>query len=136
MSKLTCLYLSHKLTEKRSLSDPEKLNEKQKSALEKIKEILKEFRNTGVQEVLNKIILEILQYIAIFPAGAKLEDSKGNVLPDCYLMKKGSTALDFAYRLHTDIGKSFIKAIDVRTKRAVGKDYALKHMDGLEIITK
>ena len=112
------------------------LNEKQKSALEKIKEILKEFRNTGVQEVLNKIILEILQYIAIFPAGAKLEDSKGNVLPDCYLMKKGSTALDFAYRLHTDIGKSFIKAIDVRTKRAVGKDYALKHMDGLEIITK
>jgi len=114
----------------------EKLNEKQKSALEKIKEILKEFKSTGVQEILNKIVLETLQYIAIFPAGAKLEDSKGNVLPDCYLMKKGSTALDFAYRLHTDIGKSFIKAIDVRTKRAVGKDYALKHMDGLEIITK
>lgn len=113
-----------------------KLNEKQKSALEKIKEILKEFKNTGVQEILNKIVFEILQYIAIFPAGAKLEDSKGNVLPDCYLMKKGSTALDFAYRLHTDIGKNFIKAIDVRTKRTVGKDYALKHMDGLEIIIK
>src|SRR3989344_7406322 len=32
MSKLTCLYLSHKLTEKKSLSDPEKLNESIKSA--------------------------------------------------------------------------------------------------------
>ena len=51
-------------------------------------------------------------------------------------MKKGSTALDFAYRLHSDIGKNFIKAIDIRTKKAVGKDYLLKHLDGLEIITK
>lgn len=113
-----------------------KLNEKQKSALEKIKETMKEFKSTGVQDVLNKIVFEILQYIAVFPAGSKLEDSKGNILPDCYLMKKGSTALDFAYRLHTDIGKNFIKAIDVRTKRAVGKDYVIKNMDGLEIITK
>lgn len=32
MSNLTCLYLSHKLTEKKSLSDPEKLNESIKSA--------------------------------------------------------------------------------------------------------
>jgi len=31
--------------------------------------------------------------------GAKLSDSKGNVLPDCFLMKNGSTALDFAYKL-------------------------------------
>jgi (p)ppGpp synthase/HD superfamily hydrolase len=51
-------------------------------------------------------------------------------------MKKGSTALDFAFRLHTDIGKNFIKAIDVRTKRAVGKDYVVKNRDGLEIVTK
>ncbi len=112
------------------------LTEKQRQALDKIKEILQVYGSTGVQDILNKIIFDILNYIAIFPAGSKLEDSKGNVLPDCYLMKKGSTALDFAYRLHTDIGKNFIKAIDIRTKRAVGKDYKLKHMDGLEIITK
>ena len=37
-------------------------------------------------------------------------DSKGNILPDCYLLREGSTALDFAYSLHTDIGKNFIKA--------------------------
>lgn len=112
-------------------------NEKQKQALEQIKKILTEYKTTGVQDILNKIVFDIMEYIAVFPAGStKLEDSKGNVLPDCYLMKKGSTALDFAYRLHTDIGKNFIKAIDVRTKRAVGKDYVLKHMDGFEIMIK
>src|SRR3989344_1518938 len=109
---------------------------KQSDALKKIKDVLDEYKSTGVQEILNKTVFDILQYIAIFPAGSKLEDSKGNVLPDCYLMKKGSTALDFAYRLHTDIGKNFVKAIDVRTKKAVGKDYVLKNMDGLEIMTK
>ncbi len=112
------------------------LTEKQKEALNKIKKIIEENKGTGVQEILNHIVLDIMGYIAIYPAGSKLEDSKGNVLPDCYLMKKGSTALDFAYRLHTDIGKGFIKAIDVRTKRAVGKEYLLKHLDGLEIVTR
>lgn len=112
------------------------LNEKQKSALEGIKKVMEIFGSTGVQEVLNKVVFDILDYIAIFPAGAKMTDSKGNVLPDCYLMKRGSTALDFAFRLHTDIGNGFVKAIDIRTKQAVGKSYELKHRDGLEIMTK
>ncbi|MFH1290611.1 MAG: redox-regulated ATPase YchF [Nanoarchaeota archaeon] len=112
------------------------LNEKQKSALDEIKRFLEEFGSTGIQEILNKTVFEILNYIAIFPAGDKLEDSKGNVLPDCYLMKKGSTALDFAFRLHTDIGKGFVKAVHVKTKRALGKEYELQHRDGLEIMTK
>ncbi|MBX4196113.1 redox-regulated ATPase YchF [Candidatus Pacearchaeota archaeon] len=112
------------------------LSEKQENALHSIRDIMKKYGSTGVQEVLNKAVFELLHYLAIFPAGAKLADSKGNVLPDCYLMKKGSTALDFAYRLHTDIGKNFVKAIDIRTKQAVGKDYLLKHRDGLEIMTK
>jgi len=112
------------------------ISDKQKQALDSISKIMIEFGSTGIQEVLNKVVFDILGYVAVFPAGAKLADSKGNVLPDCYLMKSGSTALDFAYRLHTDIGKNFIKAIDVRTKQAVGKDYIIKHRDGLEIITR
>ncbi len=73
----------------------------------------------------------------MFPASAnKLSDSKGNVLPDCFLLPEGSTALDFAYFLHTDFGKNFIKAIDARTKRALGKNYVLKHRDALEIIIR
>ena len=115
------------------------LNEKQKKALEDIKEkILKKFETgTGVQEILNKSIFDILGYLAIFPASAnKLVDSKGNVLPDCFLLPPNSTALDFAYYLHTDFGKNFIKAINARTKMALGRDYKLQNRDALEIITK
>ncbi len=112
-----------------------KLSDKQKQALDIIKKnVLDVYGSTGVQEVLNKTVFELLEYIAIFPAGSKLKDSKGNILPDCFLLPKGSTALDFAYYLHTDIGKGFIKAIDAKTKKIIGKDYKLKHLDGIEIV--
>jgi hypothetical protein len=114
------------------------LNEKQKEALEKIKKtVLDEFEfGTGVQEILNYAVFQLLGYMAIFPAGAhKLADSKGNVLPDCFLLPPNSTALDFAYFLHTDFGKNFIRAIDARTKKILGREYSLKHRDALEIVT-
>ena len=114
-----------------------KLNEKQEQALKKIKEeILDIYGNTGVQKVLNTVVFELLKYLAIFPAGAKLKDSKGNILPDCFLLPENSTALDFAYFLHTDIGNNFIKAIDVRSKKALGKNYMLKNRDALDIVTR
>jgi len=114
-----------------------KINENQKNALDLIqKNILDKYGSTGVQEVLDIAVFDLLEYIAVFPAGSKLSDSKGNVLPDCFLLPKNSTALDFAYFLHTDIGKNFVKAIDVRTKQPVGKDHPLKHRDGIEIITR
>lgn len=112
------------------------VNDAQENALMKIKEVLDKYGSTGVQEVLNKTVFDVLEYVAIYPAGAKLADSKGNVLPDCYLMPPGSTALDFAYRLHTDIGDKFVKAVHIKTKQAVGKDYVLKNGDGLEILTR
>lgn len=115
------------------------LSEKQKEALGKIrKNVLEKYEyGTGVQKVLNSSVFDILNYIAIFPASAtKLADSKGNILPDCFLMPPGTTALDFAYHLHTDFGKNFIKAIDARSKMAWGKDHKLKNRDALEIVTR
>ncbi len=114
------------------------LNDKQREALESIKKnVLDVYDSTGVQDVLNKTVFELLNYIAVFPASVnKLADSKGNILPDCFLLKKGSTALDFAYTVHSDLGDNFIKAIDARTGRAVGKEYKVKHRDGFEIMTR
>lgn len=117
----------------------DKLNDKQKQALKSIKEnILDKFEfGTGVQEILDATVFRLLKYIAVFPAGAhKLADSKGNILPDCFLVPSGTTALQFAFKLHTDLGNNFVKAIDARTKQAVGKDHPLKHRDGIEIITR
>jgi len=117
--------------------EPDKLNEKQKNALYFIKKnILDVFENTGVQQIINSAIFDLLKYIAIFPGGVnKLADSDGNVLPDCFLMPPKTTALDFAYRLHTDFGKNFIKAINVKSKITIGKEHLLKSGDVVEIIS-
>jgi hypothetical protein len=114
------------------------LNEKQKQALDFIKKnVLDKYGSTGVQEIINYTVFNLLKYIAVHPGGvSKLEDKEGNVLPDCLLMPQNSTALDFAYKIHTDIGKNFVKAINVRTKKPIGKDYILKHLDIIEILTK
>jgi len=114
------------------------ISEKQKQALELIKKnVLDVYGSTGIQDVLNKAVFELLKYIAVFPAGVnKLADSKGNILPDCFLIPGGSTALDFAYKLHTDIGNAFIKAVDARTKLSFGKEHKLKHRDAIEIMTR
>lgn len=112
-----------------------KLSDKQRKALEFIqKNVLDDFGSTGVQDVLNKAVFGLLKYIAVFPGGLNnLTDSQGRVLPDCFLLKDGSTALDFAFKLHTDFGKNFIRAIDVKKRLTVGKDYKLKHRDVIEI---
>ncbi|MFW6286122.1 MAG: YchF-related putative GTPase [Nanoarchaeota archaeon] len=116
--------------------DVDKLSESQRQGLCKIKDTIDKVGSTGVQDVLNYAVFDLLKMKPIFPGGvSKLEDSKGNVLPDCFLMNKNATALDFAYKLHTDFGKNFIKAIDVKTKMMVGKDHVLKFGDIIEIIS-
>ena len=114
------------------------INDKQKKALEFIRDnVLKKFNGTGVQNAINTVVFDLLKYVAIFPGGVnKLEDSEGRILPDCFLMPPGTTALDFAYKIHSDFGDNFIKAIDVRTKKALGKDYVLKNRDVIEIVYK
>lgn len=93
--------------------------------------------NTGVQQAIDAAVFELLKYIAIFPGGVnKLADQHGNVLPDCFLLPPNSTALDFAAKIHTDLARNFVAAIDVKTKRKVGKEHVLKHLDVIEIMTK
>lgn len=119
-----------------TIKDESKLSDKQKQALTFIKDnVLKDFGSTGAQQALNSAVFDLLKYIAIFPGGvSKLEDKDGNVLPDCFLLKPNSTALDFAYAVHSDLGDNFIRAVDVKTKMTVGKEHKLKHLDVVEII--
>jgi ribosome-binding ATPase len=118
------------------IKDETKLNEKQLNALQFIKNILAKFKSTGVQDVLDQAVFKLLGYMAIFPGGvSKLEDSEGRCMPDCFLLPAKSTALDFAYKLHTDLGNKFICAKDVRTKKTVGKEHLLKHLDVVEIVS-
>ncbi|KUO39051.1 MAG: translation-associated GTPase [Hadesarchaea archaeon DG-33] len=115
---------------------PEELNAQQKKALEMTRALLKKRGSTGVQQVVDKAIYELLNLIVIYPVDDehKLTDKKGNVLPDTYLVPKGTTAREFAYIIHTDLGESFIHAIDARTKRRLGEDYELKERDVIRIV--
>jgi len=119
------------------ITTPEAFSPEQIKALEFIKEnVLKKHDTTGVQDTLNKAVFSLLKYVAIYPGGVKkLQDSQGRVLPDCFLMPPNTTALDFAYKLHTDFGKNFIRAIDVKTKMSIGKEHKLNHQDIIEIVS-
>jgi ribosome-binding ATPase YchF (GTP1/OBG family) len=119
------------------LLKPESLNEKQRSALDYIdRSVLKKCGSTGVQETLDIAVFKFLHYIAVFPGGvSKLTDREGRVLPDCFLLPPGSTAIDFAGKIHQDFAKNFLFAIDVRTKMRLGKEHPLKHRDVVEIVS-
>ncbi len=115
-----------------------KLTEKQEQALETIKKnVLDKFSSTGIQRVLNTAVFDMLKYISVFPVenAHHLSDSKGNVLPDCFLVPQGTTTHELAFKVHTSIGEKFAKAIDARTKQIIGKEHKLKHRDVIEIIT-
>ncbi len=114
------------------------IDEKQRNALEFIRTILKKYSSTGVQQCLNTAVLDILKMIVVYPVENenKLTDSKGNILPDAYLIPEGSTALDLAYKVHTDIGDRFIGAIDCRTKKKIGREHVLKDGDVIKILTR
>lgn len=121
-----------------TVPDLSKLAGPQLNALETIRrEVIEKYGSTGVQQSLNKAVFELLNYIVVYPVEDenKFSDKQGNVMPDAHLVPNGTTALELAFRIHTDIGKKFVSAIDARTKRRLGKDYQLKNNDIVKIMT-
>lgn len=117
------------------IKDPSKLNSQQLHALDKIKEILDRFGSTNVQKVLEKAAYDLLDLIVLYPVEDehKFTDHDGRVLPDAHLMRNGSTAKDLAYKVHSDLGDNFIKAIDCRKQRTIGADHELENGDVVKI---
>ena len=123
---------------KLTAKNPEKLTQAQKRALEAIQEqILYKFGATGVQEAINTAFFELLQMVTVYPVedSEHLSDHKGRVLPDVYLVPFGTTARELAYIIHTELGDSFIHAIDIRGKNRIGEDYVLKDRDVVSIVS-
>jgi len=116
----------------------DKLSRAQLRALERIREFMHKFGGTGVQRVIEHTVFNVLDMIAVYPVEDenKWTDKDGNVLPDVYLFPRGSTAIDLAYRVHTDLGENFIRAVDGRSKRILGHDYELQDGDVIKIIAK
>jgi ribosome-binding ATPase YchF (GTP1/OBG family) len=114
------------------------LTDKQIKGLNYIKtNVLKKYGFTGVQKCIEEAV-KMLNLIVVYPVEDEthLSDKEGRILPDAYLMPKGSNAKDLAYKVHTDIGENFIRAIDARTHRVIGSDYKLKDGDVIRIVAK
>ncbi len=117
---------------------PEKLSAGQIRALEQVKEkILKTNGSTGVQEAINIAYFKLLDMITVYPVEdlEHLSDHNGRILPDAYLVPKGTTAHLFAYVIHTELGENFLYAIDARDKRRIGEDAILKDRDVISIVS-
>jgi ribosome-binding ATPase YchF (GTP1/OBG family) len=122
-----------------TIIDPQKLNENQKKALDYFAKVMKKCgHGTGVQTCLEKAVYDLLDMIVVYPVedDNKLTDHDGNVLPDAYLVKRGSNARDLAYKIHTELGDNFVRAINARTHRTVGHDYILQNGDVITIVAR
>ena len=118
--------------------DGAKLSEEQGRALALINDrVLRRWGGTGVQEAINSAFFDLLGAIAVYPVedAERLSDHRGRVLPDAYLVRRGTTARDLAYRIHTELGKGFLYAIDARTGRRLGGDHPLKDGDVISVIS-
>ncbi len=111
-------------------------DERQRAGLEQIARIIKG-KGSGVQQAIEKMVFEMLGLIAVFPVEdeAKFSDRNGNVLPDAILLPIGSSALDLAGKIHTDLAQGFICGINARTHMRVGKDTPLKNGDVIKVVS-
>ena len=120
-----------------SVDDENSLSTAQKSGLAMISKVLENFGGTGVQQAVNHAVFSLLDRIVVYPVEDEHHfcDGKGRVLPDAFLMKRGSTPRDLAFQVHTDIGKGFLYAIDARTKMRVKDTHELKDGDIIRIVS-
>jgi len=119
-------------------TQPGNMTEKQMKALEIIREkVLRRYGTTGLQEAINAAFFKLLNMITVYTVEdvERLSDHDGRVLPDARLLPQGTTARELAYIIHTELGESFIYAIDARSRMRRGEDYVLKDRDVISVVS-
>ena len=115
----------------------EALSPEQRRALDMIREkVLEVYGGTGVQQALNRAVFGLLDMIVVYPVEDenRYSDKDGRVLPDAYLVRRGTTARELAYMIHTELGEGFLYAVDAKRKVKVGADYRLRHNDVIKVV--
>ena len=121
-----------------TVPDQGKLSGAQAAALRMVEDkVMRVYGGTGVQEAVNGAFFGLLKAIVVFPVEdeTKLTDKDGRVLPDAFVMKGGSTALDLARTVHSDLAEGFLYAVDARTGKRLAGDYRLQNRDILKIVS-
>ncbi len=118
--------------------EPAKLSPAQANALKMVDErVMKAYGGTGVQNAIDQSFFDLLKAIVVFPVEdeAKYSDKDGRVLPDAYVMKGGSTALDLARTVHSELAEGFLYAVDARTGKRLAADHVLSSRDVVKIVS-
>ena len=114
-----------------------KPSKEQEEALNYLAEYIKKNNGTGVQQLINSVAFNLLKMIVVYPVEDenKYTDHYGNVLPDAFLVKEGTTAIELAERIHTSLAKNMLYAVDAKKKIRVPKDYKLKDNDVIKFVS-
>ncbi len=119
------------------VKDREKLTAEQRGALTYVEQrVFSKWIQTGVQFALNTCVFKLMGMNAVYPVEdpERYLDKKGNVLPDVFLVPYNASVADLASQIHTQLAKTMIYAIDVRTKIRLPADYKLKDRDVVTIV--
>jgi ribosome-binding ATPase len=120
-----------------TIKDNVQVSPQQQKALDLVNSVFSKIKSTGIQNVLNSIVFDILKLIVVFPVedDTRLCNKDGEVLPDARLLSTGSSAKDLAETVHADLAKGFLHAIDVKTKQRIGADHQLNNGDVIKIVS-
>ena len=115
-----------------------KLSDKQREALESIAQSIYSWEGGGLVGLLGGVVFEQLSRIVAYPVQDETHwiDGEGKTLPDAVLVPKGTTAKGLAYKVHSDLGDGFVRAIDARSGRVIGADHELRDGDVVSIQAK
>ena len=113
------------------------VSDQQREGLEQIRKVTEQWGGTGVQRALNTVVYDVLDQITAYPVEneTKWIDGKGRMLPDAFLLDSGSTPLDLAYAVHSDIGENYLHAVDARENRRISEDHELEEGDVVKIVS-
>ena len=121
-----------------AILDPARLSAPQTRALDEIRGVVAAWGGTGVQSALERMVFDRLHMIVVYPVEDETHwtDSKGRVLPDALLVPANTPTRAVAYRVHTDLGENFIRAIDGRSHRALAADHPLEPNAVVRIVAR
>lgn len=113
------------------------LTKEQRWALNYVQErVLSKWMQTGVQFALNMCVFKMMGMNAVYPVEdeVRLSDKKGNILPDVFLVDSTATVKDLAREIHSDLARTIIHAVDVRTGIRLPTDYVLRDRDIVKLV--
>jgi len=120
------------------IKDESMLSARQKWALDYVKgRMLDKWLRTGVDLAMSAAVFKLMKMNVVYPVedAKRYSDSKGNVLPDAYMLPHGSTPLDLAKAVHTHLADGFLYAIDATSGFRLPNDYTLRDRDVISIVT-